>query len=771
MCAPAKKISSFEQPVVQRLRVSVRGAVQGVGFRPFVYRLAEELGLFGWVNNSPAGVSIEAEGPRPALQSFLLRLEKEKPVNAFIQGLESSYLDPHGYCAFQILPSTEEGRKTAIALPDIATCAECLRELLDPSNRRYRYPFINCTHCGPRFSIIQALPYDRARTTMRAFTMCRLCLDEYENPSDRRFHAQPNACPECGPHLEVWDGSGKRLAEKDVALERTVQALRDGKIVALKGIGGFQLLVDAQAPAAIQRLRERKHRDDKPLAVMCPTLEEARKYVEVSPLEERVLKSAESPIVLLHRRSHALEGPVAPHNPNLGIMLPYSPLHHLLMAELGFPIVATSGNVSDEPICIFEQEAVAKLGGIADFFLVHNRPIARYIDDSVVRVMMDRELVLRRARGYAPMPVSTREDLPPLLAVGAHLKNTVAITTGRSVVLSPHIGDLQTAPAHDAFRQVIQDLEALYDVHPEAVACDLHPNYLSTQYAEKTGLPVIRVQHHYAHALSCMVENELKPPVLGVSWDGTGYGLDKSIWGGEFLRILPQGFERFATFRSFPLPGGEKAIEQPARCAIGLLYEMEGDNVWNRGDLAFLRLFSESERTIFKTMLKQQLNTPQTSSVGRLFDAVAALLALRQEASFEGQAAMDLEFMAEGYPTEEAYPVIIGASPLLVFDWEPMIRGILADVKAVHPVGRIAAKFHSTLVDVIVEIAKRSGEERIVLSGGCFQNRILTEQAVRRLREANLRPYWHQRVPPNDGGLAVGQVAAAVESRRDSLCV
>lgn len=762
---------------VQRLRVNIRGAVQGVGFRPFVYRLATSLGLKGWVSNGIQGVAIEAEGPLETLQIFLVRLEKEKPAHSFIQGLEPAYLDSQGYASFEIRPSRDEGPKTAIALPDIATCPECLSELLDPADRRYRYPFINCTHCGPRFSILEALPYDRVHTTMKRFQMCGRCREEYENPMDRRFHAQPNACPDCGPQLECWNARGDALAEKEAALKAAVLAIVQGQIVALKGIGGFQLLANARDRQAVQRLRERKRRDEKPFAILCPHLEEARRLCEVSPLEERLLLSSEAPIVLLMKKPAGdVCDLVAPRNPCLGVMLPYSPLHHLLMSDLGIPIVATSGNISDEPICISELDAVTRLDGVADFFLVHDRPIARYVDDSVVRVVMGRELVIRRARGYAPLPITLKEEAPPLLAVGAHLKNTVAVTAGKSVFVSQHIGDLQTAPAYDAFQRAIKDLETLYQLSPAAVACDRHPNYLSTRYAERSGLPVVPVQHHYAHALSCMAENELEPPVLGVSWDGTGCGLDKSIWGGEFLRIKEDGFERYAHWRTFPLPGGEKAIEEPARCALGLLYEMEGEAAFARAGIAPVQAFSSLERAILKTMLKQEVNAPRTSSVGRLFDAVASLLGLRQGVRYEAQAAMDLEFAAAGHETAETYPLWIGdpkgtPGEGLIVDWEPMIRAILKDIQQAAPAGLVARRFHNALAEAVVEVAKRSNEERIVLSGGCFQNRVLSERTVRRLVEEKFRPYWHQRIPPNDGGIALGQIMAVLRERKELLCV
>ena len=856
-----------------RLKLAVRGAVQGVGFRPFVFRLATGLQLAGWVNNSPQGVFIEVEGPRAMLEKFLLRLEVEKPPRSFIQSLEASWLDAVGFKNFEIRPSETGGDKTALVLPDIATCPDCLREIFDPKNRRYRYPFTNCTHCGPRFSIIESLPYDRANTSMKKFTMCPQCRAEYDDPRDRRFHAQPNACPVCGPRLELWQGrtgfqpvsdSNKNGDRRDAcptdndALLAAAQAICEGKIVAVKGLGGFHLMADARNDKAIQLLRERKQREEKPFALMFPSLESVKAECEVSPLEERLLRSPEAPIVLLKRLVRPRPGPlpqerenhlpldresmtaghpgevkqieahevcslspgesvraragvehnclrvapsVAPNILYFGAMLPYTPLHHLLLAELGFPVVATSGNLSDEPICTDEREARERLGGIADVFLVHDRPIVRHVDDSIVRVMLDRELVLRRARGYAPLPIILNSELLTpnseiILAVGAHLKNAIALSIGPQVFISQHIGDLETEPAHNAFRRVIADFEKLYDARPQIVATDLHPDYLSTLFAQQlaserrlparcesasavnpnagleTGAPqIVQVQHHIAHVLSCMAENELSPPALGISWDGTGYGLDGTIWGGEFFLVTDKTVKRAAHLRPFRLPGGEQAVREPRRTALGLLYEIFGDVVFERKDLAPVAAFAPTELAALKTMLAKQLNSPITSSMGRLFDAVASLVNLRQQMRFEGQAAMELEFALEGVNTDEAYSVKLapdgkneletGGTPVLL-DWRLMMEAILADVKAGVSVGEISAKFHNALVESLVAVARHCGQDRVVLSGGCFQNRYLTGRTVQRLQTEGFRPYWHQRVPPNDGGIALGQVIAAL---------
>lgn len=743
-----------------RIKVYIQGVVQGVGFRPFVYRLANELGLKGWVNNSAQGVWIEAEGADQTLRLFLQRLETDKPPHALIQTLRSEFLPANGYQTFEIRHSASEGEKTALILPDLATCPACLQEICNPTNRRYLYPFTNCTLCGPRFTIIQALPYDRPNTTMSHFEMCEDCRAEYENPADRRFHAQPNACPKCGPHLELWNKHGTVLAQQHDALLMAADAIRNGQIVAVKGVGGFHLMVDARNENAVRRLRQSKHRPSKPLALMFPSLESIKTGCEVSELEEKLLTSSEAPIVLLRRyESGDLAPAIAPNNRFLGVMLPYSPLHHLLMAALKFPVVATSGNLSDEPICINEHEALDRLSTIADIFLVHNRPIHRHVDDSIVRVMSGREQIVRRARGYAPLPIRMEQPMPVVLAVGAHLKNAVAISSKNQVFISQHIGDLETPQSLNAFQQVIQDFQNLYELQPQAVACDMHPDYLSTQFARATDLPLIPVQHHYAHVLACMAEHGLTGSALGISWDGTGYGLDGTVWGGEFLRITEKSFERVAALRSFALPGGDKAVKEPRRSALGLLYEMYGDSLFEQESLAPLQAFSPNELSILRTMLAKGLHSPRTSSAGRLFDAVASLLNVCQRVSFEGEAAVALEYHLTA-PTDEFYEFTLAES---VVNWQPMIEGILADIQKKQPLSLISAKFHNTLVEMMINITRQTGETTVVLTGGCFQNKYLSERAVQRLQEEHFCPYWHQRIPPNDGGIALGQLMAALK--------
>ncbi|MEA5512017.1 carbamoyltransferase HypF [Crocosphaera sp. UHCC 0190] len=749
---------------LQRLKIIIQGAVQGVGFRPFIYRLATELNLKGWVNNSASGVFIEVEGNRDTLETFLTRIPLEKPPRSQIQTLEKTWLNPVNYTTFEIRHSSS-GKKTAIVLPDLSTCSDCLQEIFDPNNRRYYYPFTNCTNCGPRYTIIDSLPYDRLHTTMQGFMMCKLCQEEYENPLNRRFHAQPNACPSCGPKLELWNKKGEILAIENEALRETVNYLRNGEILAIKGLGGFHLMVDAKNPKAVHELRQRKRRPHKPFALIYSSLELIKSHGEVSPLEETLLTSPEAPIVLLKRRENTnnLCQEIAPNNPYLGILLPYTPLHHLLLQEFGSPLVATSGNISDEPICIHQQEALQRLGNIADLFLVHNRPIIRPVDDSIVRVMGGREMMIRRARGYAPFPITIQnvQAKSNILAVGGHLKNTVAILKNNQVFISQHIGDLSTSEALKAFHQVMESLKGLYDFEPDIIASDAHPDYLSSQFAATQNLPLIKVQHHYAHVLACVAENNLNFPVLGVAWDGTGYGDDGTIWGGEFLLVTAEGYERVAHFRPFKLPGGNHAVKEPKRIALGLLFEIFSS--FDELQLPFLETFSTKELTLIKQMLSRNVNAPKTSSVGRLFDGVSAILGTFQNISFEGQGAMGLEYAIADFQTDQFYPYeIIGNKYPLIIDWKLMIKAILDDINNQIYSSKIAAKFHNTLIEMIINIAQKIQEPQVVLTGGCFQNKYLTERAILRLKQEKFSPFWHQKVPPNDGGIALGQILAGI---------
>lgn len=768
---------------IKRMRIIARGAVQGVGFRPFVYRVAAQLGLKGFVLNDTHGVEIEVEGEWTKLQEFLLRLHQEKPHHARITSLEFSLLDPIGYDAFIIRESERRGERTVIVLADIATCPDCLRETFEPSDRRFRYPFTNCTHCGPRFTIIEGLPYDRPNTTMKVFAMCPECAREYHDPIDRRFHAQPIACPVCGPKIWLEDDE-RRIKGPEAALAGSAKRLKEGQIVALKGLGGFQLLADAANDDAVKKLRQRKRRDEKPFALMVSSLSVAKQICNISELEERLLTSPEAPIVLLRRKEESkafVAESVAPHNPNLGLMLPYTPLHYLLMhqcEEVGIPvIVCTSGNLSDEPICIDNDEARNRLQNIADAFLMHDRPIARHCDDSVARIVLGRELLIRRARGYAPLPLLRGTGIPPtkmpkVLAVGAHLKNTVALAFSEQIVMSQHIGDLETAEALNAFQCVISDLQRLYEFEPQVIACDLHPDYLSTQFAERLSseldVPLIRVQHHHAHAVACMTENELSGEVLGVSWDGTGYGTDGTVWGGEFLAATYADFHRLACLRPFRLPGGEKAIKEPWRSALGLLLERFGEN----GVDVFANLIGKklplpnNQIRLLAQATMATINAPITTSAGRLFDAVAALCGLRPVNRFEGQAAMELEFALSELDNEPkkfgAYSLLLREQDgLLVADWMPLLDAVLNDVQNGVAVPIISARFHNALVELIAVVAQRVGLSQVVLSGGCFQNAYLIEQAYLRLSEIGFRVYTHQRIPPNDGGISVGQAMVA----------
>ncbi|MBE9069840.1 carbamoyltransferase HypF [Leptolyngbya cf. ectocarpi LEGE 11479] len=766
-------------PPLCRRRLTIRGTVQGVGFRPFVYQLASALGLAGGVKNTSQGVVIEIEGAEKTLQEFLHQLKQNLPPHAAIRALEQQDLPVQGLKGFQIWASEAVGNGTrAQILPDLATCAECLQDVFAPDNRRYQYPFTNCTYCGPRFSIIHDLPYDRCHTTMSNFVMCADCQAEYTQPSHRRFHAQPNACDVCGPHLEFWVEGKQQPGDP---LQLAMEMLYQGDIVAVKGLGGFQLLADAHSSAAVQCLRERKGRPDKPLALMYSTLPQVRSHCDVSEAAAAVLTSAQAPIVLLPRRTDSLDlaSNIAPYQselgPYLGVMLPTTPIHHLLLRQYGSPLVTTSGNVSGEPIAVDEQAsgrlgaiAPALTGQFADGVLTHNRPIQRPVDDSVVQLIQGRPQVLRHARGYAPQVIPLADPIVPearILALGAHLKNTISLSLGDQIVLSQYIGDLDTSPTLERFQHTVTDFLALYTCQPTAIACDLHPDYGSTRLAhtlaEQWHVPLISVQHHYAHVLAGMAEHSLKAPLLGIAWDGTGYGLDQTVWGGEFLQITAFGFERVAHWLPFPLLGGELCSREPRRSALGLLYSCYGDAAFERDDLAPVRAFSASQRTVLRQMLTNQINTPMTSSIGRLFDGVAALLNLHQVVSFEGQAASALQFATAETRVKRGYPFEISRAVPHVIDWRPMVREIVDDHGQGVSTAVIAAKFHLTLVEIVGAIAKLINNTNIMLTGGCFQNKLLSEQTIQHLQIAGFTPYWHQRVPPNDGGIAVGQIIGA----------
>jgi hydrogenase maturation protein HypF len=768
----------------RRVRMLVRGTVQGVGFRPFVHRQAVALGLAGWVANSPDGVVIEAEGAGEQLEELLRLIDAGSPARAAVTQVRVQELALRGDVGFVVQHSETSGACSTQVCPDLATCDDCLGELFDPANRRYRYPFTNCTHCGPRYSIIEGMPYDRARTTMRQFEMCAACRREYHDPADRRFHAEPNACPECGPRIALWDQAGQVQAYSDEALFATAAALREGRIVAVKGIGGFHLMVEAGNEAAVGRLRVAKGRDEKPFAVMFPTLADVRACCEVSEAEARLLCEPARPIVLLKKsaalqkcvslqknispqeRTGAIALAVTRGNARLGAMLPYSPLHHLLLHELDMPIVATSANLSDEPIVAEERQALSRLAGIADLFLVHDRPIVRSLDDSVAQLVLGEPQLLRRARGYAPAPVTTDKPADGVLAFGSHLKATIAVTCGAGTVLSHHLGDLETMAARDAYKAACDDALRLFAVQPRVAVRDLHPDYASSRAAELSGLPVVTVQHHLAHVAACMAEHSLAPPVLGVAWDGVGYGTDGTIWGGEFLAIDDAGWRRVAHLRPFRLPGGEAAAREPARSALGLLFAAYGEVALDMIDLAPVACYTSAQRAVLFRIMDQGINSPMTTSAGRLFDGFAALCGLHQRSSYEGQAAAALEWCADRDAKGVGYVMSLIDLPdgCLEIDWEPALTQAITDLRAGKSAGAISTSLHIGLADVIKEVSKRLGAHRVVLTGGCFQNILLTEQTVAALRSDGCEAFWQQRVPPNDGGIALGQAMWAIWS-------
>jgi hydrogenase maturation protein HypF len=748
-----------------RLRIRVSGIVQGVGFRPFIYRLATEHGLAGYVLNDAGGVTIEAEGSLSAVSGFLTGIVKEKPPRARVDTLSAYFVDAGGEPGFRIRESEAGSEQTVLVSPEIATCEDCLRELRDPSDRRYAYPFINCTNCGPRYTIIRDTPYDRSNTTMDVFEMCPECRAEYEDPGDRRFHAEPNACWSCGPVVTLRDSSGGEVDCED-PIRHAAALLGDGKIVAVKGLGGFHLAVDAGDDAAVVRLRERKRREEKPLAVMARDIEAVRRFAEVGPEEERQLLDPARPIVLLRKRGVGLIAEsVAPGNRNLGVMLPYTPIHHLLL-DGDFPaLVMTSGNISEEPIAIDLADAVARLGDIADFYLDHNREILSRCDDSVIRVVGGRPVFVRRSRGYVPLPLEIDGGSVSILACGAHLKNTAALTRGNMVFLTQHIGDLENLAAYDFFKISIDRLKKVADVEPSAVAYDLHPDYLSTRYA--LGLPVetkIGVQHHHAHIASCLGESGMDGPAIGIALDGTGYGPDGTIWGCEVLIATRESYERAAYLEPVPMPGGERAVVEPWRMAVSHVLNAYGGI--SRGiDLARLLGRSDSEIGLVCGMIDRGLNCPMTSSCGRLFDAVSAMCGIRTRISFEGQAAIELE-MAAGEAIGECYPVEIDRKAGgLVISPKALIREIVNDLLAGTDRRTVSAKFHNWLAASLTEVAlalrTTHGINLAALSGGCFQNEILLGGLVRLLGEKGFDVIINNLVPTNDGGISFGQAVVA----------
>ncbi len=702
-------------PSVIRLRISLAGALQGVGFRPFVHNLACSLSLAGSVRNTSSGALIEVEGPPVIVDEFLLHLHTELPPSAQILAEETSRLAPAGLREFQIVASEPNEPKTAAILPDLATCPDCFREIATPCERRFRYPFTNCTRCGPRYSIITAIPYDRPNTTMAGFGLCPACHAEYTDPADRRFHAQPIACPVCGPRLSS-------------TIEAAAGELAKGAILALKGIGGYQLLCDARDDAAVQRLRERKLREWKPFAVLMPSLDELRRHADVSADESALLCSPAAPIVLLRALVDSTLAPsVCRGSPWLGAMLPYTPLHYLLMGAFPHPVVCTSGNLSDEPIATDNGEARTRLAQVADAFLEHDRPIARPCDDSVARITAGRTTLLRRARGYAPRPVWTGRAMPRILALGGHLKNTIALGVGRQVVVSQHIGNLDSPESRDTFLKTIDDLCRIYDFTPDLVACDLHPDYFSSIHAASFNLPIRAIQHHHAHAAACIAENSLDGAILAVVWDGTGLGLDRTIWGGEIFLVEGARFTRVSHLLPFLLPGGDAAMKECSRPASGILHAL-------------------GRPSPFQQVFERRFNCVETSSVGRLFDAFAYLAGITSQNHFEGEAGLLLEAAAMLEDDSASVPMPDG-------DWRELAE---AYIKRASP-----RLLHNSLVEWIVETTKRTGIRQVVLSGGCFQNALLTSLTIQQLEAKGIQVATHQRVPANDGGISLGQAVLA----------
>ncbi len=755
-----------------RRQIEVSGIVQGVGFRPCVYRLATSRHLCGTIRNTSAGVTIEIQGPAETVQDFVERLPAEAPPLARITSFTVNELSCNGDRDFRIIHSHEGEEVRTLISPDVAICPDCLREMFDQNDRRYRYPFINCTNCGPRFTIIRDIPYDRASTSMAMFPMCPACLAEYENPLDRRFHAQPNACWECGPRVELWDKSGNRIECRDPIVE-AVSALHAGLVVAVKGLGGFHLAVDATNAAAVALLRQRKRRVEKPFAVMVPDFQAAKGICELDDAARTVLQSIERPIVLLPKALLPKKSPsvvpdeVAPFNHYLGIFLPYTPLHYLLLAEGGFKaLVMTSGNLSEEPIAIDNREAVHRLNGLADYFLVHNRDILLRCDDSVVRVAGGITRQLRRSRGFVPVPVFLKNDQPSVLAVGGELKNTICLTKGKTAFLSQHVGDLENAESYGFFHEAIEHLERILGIRPEIVAYDLHPDYFSTKWAlQQSGLRLVGVQHHHAHIASCMAENHLEGRVIGFALDGTGYGTDGHIWGGEVLIAGYEDFERAAHFEYVPLPGGEAAIREPWRMAVSYMAHHFGRE-FLKLDIPFVSQLSRPKVDLLLRMMEQGVNSPLTSSCGRLFDAVAALIGIRQQVNYEAQAAIELQMAIAPSEEETAYPMkLLPQDDHWIIGTRPLLEALLDDLGRRLPVAAISRRFHNGLVEGFVQLAtllrKKTALHRVCLSGGTFQNIYLSQRLEARLSEAGFEVFTQKEVPSGDGGLSLGQALVA----------
>jgi hydrogenase maturation protein HypF len=800
-------MSKVTRQSIKSASISVRGIVQGVGFRPFVYGLAVKHNLKGWVYNTSEDVRIEIEGEAEAVGQFELELKTKAPPLAHIEGVTIEHHPPRGYKNFEIRHSQAQEGKYQLISPDVATCQACLGELLNPEDRRYRYPFTNCTNCGPRFTIIEDMPYDRPKTTMRYFQMCPQCRAEYDNPLDRRFHAQPNACPKCGPQVELVDNQGSLITGSN-PIAAASQLLREGKIVAVKGLGGFLLACDATNNSAVKTLRQRKKRSSKPFAIMVATVDEAKRHCYVSSEEENLLTSPQSPIVLMRwREDSSVSREVAPNLRFLGIMLPYTPLHHILLRDTGLPLVMTSGNLSEEPIARDNDEALRRLSGIADYFLIHNRDIYSRYDDSVAIVERGSSQLIRRARSYAPYPIRLSFEARQVLGCGAEEKNTFCLTKDNYAFLSQHIGDMENMETLEHFDSTISLYKRLFHIEPEIIAYDLHPDYLATKYARElgeSGIKLIPVQHHHAHIASCMADNGLESPVIGVAFDGTGMGADGSIWGGEFLVADYRNFTRVGHLEYLPLPGGAAAIKRPYRTAIGYILTLLGENALNaviatlnelkgkQSQLASIGQVTEVEVEVIKRQLERKINSPLSSSMGRLFDAISALLGIRGEINYEGQAAVELEMaalasygeepssvIARPVPSEareldeaisgnnESYPYrIVEDEGIRIVHLRDLLSAVIEDLHQGISKGMISVKFHNTVARMINEMCHLIADETpmvsgVALSGGVFQNRLLLRKAVSLLESSGFRVFTHKQVPCNDGGISLGQAVIA----------
>jgi len=751
-----------------RKNIIIKGIVQGVGFRPFIHKLVQNYNLSGWVLNSNQGVEIEVEGKTGEINSFVSDIKKKLPPLARIEKIEVNQLPLIGYKVFSIKKSIiKEENSFVLVSPDISICEDCLQELFDPHNRRFRYPFINCTNCGPRFTIIKDIPYDRKKTTMNNFKMCSLCQGEYDNIEDRRYHAQPNACADCGPQVSLYQNKIK--LEGIDPIEKAVKLLKEGKIGAIKGLGGFHLACDATNNKAVARLRRLKNREAKPFAIMSFNLEKIVQYCKLGEKEKEWLVNRARPIVLLKKKEDILISPlVAPRNNYLGVMLPYTPLHYLLLKDNFTALIMTSGNITDQPIIGDNLKALDKLDGIVDFFLSYNRDIFNRCDDSVIKIINDNNVFFRRSRGFVPHPTILDFKLKEVLALGGELKNTISFSKENYIFLSQYLGDLKSVETLEFFKESITSFKKMFRVKPEIIACDLHPDYLSTQYAEeikvKKGLKVVKVQHHHAHIVSCMAENNVKEKVIGVAYDGTGYGDDGNIWGGEFLLCDLKKYSRVGHLKYYSLPGGDKAIVEPWRMAYSYLYSIYGPKA-KILDIDFNRRMDYDKLSIIEKMIDKNINSPLTSSCGRLFDAASSLIGVRDEISYEGQAAMELESFCASGMTERYKFSIYKEEEEFIIDPQEIFIDIITDLKKGLDKKVMATKFHNTVAEFTVDLCGKIRENtkinEIALSGGVFQNKYLTEKVVFLLEDKGFKVYIQRKVPPNDGGISLGQAVVA----------